>query len=340
MQQDFHYNVIRILAEKAGFKPEEAQIIAYASQYVDDATEFSPIKLPEGINFHFERLKDGEFDPICSAHKGLQFLGDFKKSVQMKIYFSYHFLPPEIYNGQEDYNYVTSPNSNFAKALMNKAIDNFDKKENSREYNLIALGIAIHTYADTWSHQGFSGRKSSEENNVQEIKIWKENQWQELSAVNRFRNRLLPEIGHAEAYHYPDLPYINWEYKKGEKGLKQVTRNNLDVFIDACENIYKYLSKVATNKTEDFSKFNSNLIKGLSFAENDYEERAKKFQSLFPHIGFYYDADDWKDEILKSDNEKFSTNNMIEERQSYKWLEFHKAALEQRNFITERVKPL
>jgi len=38
MKKDFHYSVIKILSEKAGFEAEDAQIIAHASQYVDDAT--------------------------------------------------------------------------------------------------------------------------------------------------------------------------------------------------------------------------------------------------------------------------------------------------------------
>lgn len=340
MQKDFHYNVIRVLAEKAGFKAEEAQIIAYASQYVDDATEYSPIKLPKYVKYDFERLKDNIFDPICSAHKGLQFLGDFKKSVQMKIYFSFHFLPPEIYTNQKMYSYITEPNSNFGKALMNKAIENFNSKENSRTYKLIALGIAIHTYADTWAHQGFSGRKSSTENNVEDIKLWLDKEWDNLNAINRVRNSLLPEIGHAEAYHYPDLPYLNWEYKKGKDKSKKVTRNNLDIYIDAVENIYNYLSNVSPQPSSNLSKIKPQLIKGLSYIEDDYEKRAEKYQKLFPEIGFHYNPDDWKNEVLNTEPKEFSTDILSSEKPEYKWLIFHKAALNQRNFVIERIKPL
>jgi len=39
MQTDFHYCAVKFLAHMAGFDEAEAETIAYASQYVDDATE-------------------------------------------------------------------------------------------------------------------------------------------------------------------------------------------------------------------------------------------------------------------------------------------------------------
>jgi hypothetical protein len=39
MEKDFHYYCIGVLAKAAGFDKGDALTIAYASQYVDDATE-------------------------------------------------------------------------------------------------------------------------------------------------------------------------------------------------------------------------------------------------------------------------------------------------------------
>lgn len=67
MQKDFHYCMIRVLSEKAGIKPEEAQIIAYASQYVDDAVEHQEVMIKNAPQLNYQRLKqDGHFDPICT----------------------------------------------------------------------------------------------------------------------------------------------------------------------------------------------------------------------------------------------------------------------------------
>ncbi len=39
MQRDFHCYIVYALAKGAGYKDDEAHIIAYASQYADDNTD-------------------------------------------------------------------------------------------------------------------------------------------------------------------------------------------------------------------------------------------------------------------------------------------------------------
>lgn len=39
MQKDFHYDIVYALAREAGYKDDEAYIIAHSSQYVDDNTD-------------------------------------------------------------------------------------------------------------------------------------------------------------------------------------------------------------------------------------------------------------------------------------------------------------
>jgi len=68
MQEDVHYYLIKVLAQEAGFSPDDAQIVAYASQYADDAVEHQPLrikKLPTELNFG-ERTR-GEYFVIRSA---------------------------------------------------------------------------------------------------------------------------------------------------------------------------------------------------------------------------------------------------------------------------------
>ena len=45
MQKDFHFYCIGVLARAAGFSIDDALIIAYASQYVDNSTEGKLIQL-------------------------------------------------------------------------------------------------------------------------------------------------------------------------------------------------------------------------------------------------------------------------------------------------------
>lgn len=39
MQKDFHYCLIKVLAKNSGFSEDDAQIIAYSSQYTDDSVQ-------------------------------------------------------------------------------------------------------------------------------------------------------------------------------------------------------------------------------------------------------------------------------------------------------------
>jgi hypothetical protein len=63
MQIDFHHGVTYCVARIAGFDQEHAAIIAYASQYVDDAVESGLVKLDNGM----------VFNRVNSAHKTLSY---------------------------------------------------------------------------------------------------------------------------------------------------------------------------------------------------------------------------------------------------------------------------
>lgn len=336
MQKDFHYYTIRILSEKAGFSPEESQTIAYASQLVDDATEHKPMKLPVKYSVDFPRLKNNMFDPVCTAHKGIQFLQDFKKKTQMQIYMCFHFLPAEIFYGQKEYSYITYPNSNFANVIIDNAVKNFTNFPNNKIYNLIALGIAIHTFSDTWAHQNFSGAHNKD-NSIEKIKIWENGRWINLTRISRFRNNLMPDIGHAEAFHYPDLPFMNWSYKK-IINRENITRNNLGTFIDAAENVYNIFQKI-TKKGHKWADFSGRLVQCLANVENSLTQRCNYYKYTFPEIGFFYTPSIWKKEVFSIPKQTL-TNNLIKEPKNFKWFLFHKAAWEQRKFILSKIKKL
>lgn len=64
MQKDFHYYGIYALARCAGFNRDDAHVIAYSSQYVDDSTESEPINVGDFV-----------FDTVRTAHLGLKSYG-------------------------------------------------------------------------------------------------------------------------------------------------------------------------------------------------------------------------------------------------------------------------
>lgn len=334
MQIDFHYCTIRVLAEKAGFNHEDAQTIAIASQYIDDATLYRPIRLPKFLKFDSPRIKGNYFDPVCTAHKGFQMFTDFNKSIQMKVYLSFHFLPSKIYENQHIYDYLVSPNSQFAQRLVTNALDYIKQNPENRNLGLIKLGIALHTFADTFAHQGFSGRHNCE-NNVENVFILhRNNKWYKLSRFRRFRAKLMPEIGHAEALSLPDYPFKIWRYIQSEN--KAVVRNNIDIYIEAANEIYKILCKISLGKPKPFAEFSYKLIKLFSTPSKSAIFRFFLFQMYFPEIIFFYNSKQWILELLNPLNHIIIGKKNVEQ----KWLLFHQAASEQRNFVLQNIKPL
>ena len=216
MQIDFHYNTIRIITEKAGFSPEDAQIIAYASQYIDDAVDHKKMNVDGHLDILTKRFTGKTFDPVCTAHKGLQFLKAFKEEVQNKIYIPFHFLP-DLENSDD---FKVEENCSLSKNIVQLALVELSKSEGERRVmNLVRLGIALHTYADSWAHQNFSGKHNSQDNDIGNIDLFKNGKWESIGKLTQIEYNSLPDIGHAEAGSFPDQSHLKWRYTKESEGI-------------------------------------------------------------------------------------------------------------------------
>ncbi|MEM7796111.1 MAG: DUF6765 family protein [Cyanobacteria bacterium P01_C01_bin.118] len=102
----------------------------------------------------------------------------------------------------------TTPNSENANRIFDAAIDSG---------NLYRIGIAAHSYVDTWAHQNFVGYYDS------------------LNRMSGLVSRALPNIGHADAKHYPDWPALIWR----DCRLTQETVDNKQRFLEAATHLFK-----------------------------------------------------------------------------------------------------
>ncbi|MDA0997545.1 MAG: hypothetical protein O2944_04975 [Proteobacteria bacterium] len=276
MQIDFHHGATYVIARYAGFDVTSAETIAYAAQYVDDATN-------EGaLNFDNEAA----YRRLATAHKMI----DYRHLRRMKsrlVWVPFHFLPGndglpagEDPEGEFIKKLICRPNSHVARDMVAACI-----ADRNKSYGLHRLGITAHVFVDTWAHQGFAGVDHAVNavnglrwginNEVDTIYETKHKQYFSHSADNVFdrirywfkRNESdapahgekpweaiwdlflhllrsdLPALGHGQALSYPDRPYLEqWTYTNG---LSQpVTRRNLDEFTDAavklCEVFQRY----------------------------------------------------------------------------------------------------
>jgi uncharacterized protein DUF6765 len=212
----FHYYTIYYLAEQAGFSSDDSEIVAHASQYLDNAL------------VRFAVQTDNDVYETLSTHH----FGFWDKSRQWSVWIPFHFFPagpegntserrvdpgshtnriaPRRVDGRTNPLNVVA-NSNRIKKLLVGAL---------KSRNLYRVGIALHTYADSWAHQNFSGKNED---------------WNRLDASSP-----LPPIGHAQKLRDPDRFDTVWEDPRIDGPERFVDSRKRQ--LEAAGRIYRYLT--------------------------------------------------------------------------------------------------
>ncbi len=327
MQRDFHYYTIFVLSRMAGFNPTDSKIIAYSSQFVDDSTDSKPIWIKDG------KEKIYRFDTVRTAHNGIQF---FKWDVQKKIYFPFHFIPEQPLKKNQSFSYLTKPNSPFAQKLVDEA---FSDQSDLRLYR---IGVALHTFADTWAHANFSGR-NHRENDIKKLCRCNNGDYKRCAKIPNFLSDLLRrKVGHVQGARYPDIPSIKIRYLNYQDNVQE--RYNWEHFLDASENIFKKLVQINYVKDPDaIWSEEKKTIKSLLQGEEDHNEkdiatRCKSWMKTYNHLfkngydpdNLRYDPVEWRTEAIR-----FADSGDIANFLDTHWAKFQQAALKQRYLVLE-----
>jgi len=294
MEKDFHYYLTYALTKITSLNNPE--VVAYSSQFVDDNNEGQFSIDGEETSFP-ERLRanGGYYYPIMTQSLSPKSLDPY---VQKYVYVPFHFLPGDnnaVIKGVRN-PLSTTPDSANAKSIISKALDSD---------NPYLIGIALHTFADTWSHQNFSGLRE---------------EWNAVYPWYNVFKSIVPDIGHAEAGHSPDVISEPWvDYRLG----KNVIDNKERAFY-AVREIYGNL-QTKTRKGLPWSDVKT-ILQGIINSDG-YDERIKATSAFLKNSGFGsipdYSKDDWldaaldkngKDVVMKPD---FTTTH---------WYNFHQAA--------------
>ncbi len=236
MQVDFHHAVTYVTARCAGFLPDDASVIAYAAQYVDDASNSGVIRFEGGI----------QYSRISSAHH-LVDTRNFRKLANLLVWIPFHFLPgnggtsaEEDWEGPFVDKLRCTPDSYVAREMIDACC-----ADCKTPYALHRLGITMHVYADTFAHQGFTGI-CHEINDVSELqgKRVKKKKWQWFKErfLSGFIETVLP-LGHGAVLTYPDLPFAQWSFQNEwleRHGCQaEGVRDNPPLFMKAVDNMHK-----------------------------------------------------------------------------------------------------
>jgi len=275
-----------------------------------------------------------------------------KKGVRQKVYIPFHFIPREKYSGNDkfNFNYTTAPNNIFCREIVDLAAQRVKEgKQEERERELIKLGIALHSFADTWAHQDFSGRLSSRDNDIERISMYENEKWDQLSFLEQLRYNLLLAIGHGEALGLPDLSHITWKYEHDKSGIVYI-RDNSNIFLEAAQKIYEIFCSITGNRC-NWKKYMSYVKECLDYPYGSLKKKFEKYRSTFSfmNIEMDYDKNQWKEEALDGsfyewdelDEDEYSEleynfrkkNRDGDKYSNMRWIYFHMEALEQRLFV-------
>ncbi|MGK7924312.1 MAG: DUF6765 family protein [Spirulina sp.] len=238
MDVEFHYYMTYLVATRSGFSPTEARILAYSSQYVDNNSKV----------FKIDARKRSEYsNQITQTFNILK-----SKKELLKIYPVFHFIPGDPFavsaqrkDGQRHF-LNTTPNSDNANRIINDALVS---------KNLYRIGIASHSYVDTWAHQNFVGY------------------YDEFNAVKGVFKSALPHVGHADVKRYPDWPALIWKDDRLVSPHEKV--NNKSRFLDAAQHLfYKYCFYLEGFESCDRREKDAlELIRDLDRAIGEYDPK-------------------------------------------------------------------
>ncbi len=324
MNIEFHYYMTKYLAIMAGFESDEAEIIAYSSQFVDDNKVRYEIEKPDGEIYK---------NYITQTTNILR-----PKKKLMRIYLLYHFLPGDAtsYKARRRdgkmHVLMTTPASHHAQEIF------FDT---TKTESLYALGIASHMLSDTLSHQNFVGT-FDEVNAMQGI-------WQTLS----------PNIGHADAGYKPDIPNLIWEDCRLIRDNAEI--DNKERVLLAANKLYSNYLMITSNPNKwSATKQKLNAVigpcieeKNISKYKNQMMTRIEKMRKILAEMDAdeIYDPDKWFKEAIDVDVKLFDDKKIkfdpvkdkLKFKKNYrdsKWYKFQEAVREYQRTATLKLEPI
>jgi hypothetical protein len=281
MQLDMHFYGIYALARAAGIKPDSAYIIAYASQFVDDALDGEVSILANNTAVY----------PIITSHIPM----DYKNTVlrdQWKVWVPFHFLPGNMSTARSFYDKMVclkATESKPAAMILQHALSH-----KTKPFGLHLAGITAHVYADTFAHYGFVGlscgwnkvksesvtpRRSHSDRILKYIK--EKFETFKIRIAGTFAQTV--PVGHGAVATYPDRPYLKWQYLP-EDGRGLVKRENPRDYLKACELLYgflvEFLKDNAEHGTPDQRGWNSikPILENILSKEGKKEERIDQWR--------------------------------------------------------------
>ena len=328
MQKDFHFYAIYALARRAGFNPQEAEIVAYASQFTDDAYSTEAIYTMEG----------GVFLPVQTSHNyhGIEWYESLSQEIGFRVWIPFHFVPGLEAQTENLFERLRVRPVKYGENNLLNALFFSLKEARRKPFALYLLGIYLHVLADTWSHQGFIGL-TRQENDVSELEINRK-RFRSFGDFLRFLqdeleeaiHDVFPKTGHAEALFVPDEPFRKWSYRDFWDELHRI--DNVERSVSGARECWRFIKAFRGEEEKGFEKIEQRLA-DLFSREGKLEERCQWWREAISEGVFFectseekevsYDPGRWLEEAVVRGAEGLKAKEGFE-RSSY--YHFHQAA--------------
>lgn len=314
MTKDSHYYAILAFARALGFKKSIAHQIAYASQFVDDA-KINHITLSR----NFEDLdytlinKEPSFYNMSTCHSYFR-MKTYNYAAMTANTSAFHFVP-----GCSGRTFTRKMRCKQKTPVITEIIN-----QALPEADPVKFGMLLHSFADTFAHQGFSGL-ISRVNDISKckakIKVHGENffkKWGRRIAPKTYDkcfDLIIPAYGHGQAASFPDQPYLKWEYiyeyldEKNELNIFTKIDNRrrfILAFYEIQQLLEKYLEKHPEYRDNDFEPISCKLCYKTIIKQGTVKERIKNWQNFYLN-----------NELFTADDEAFEYNEELWLKQSF-----------------------
>lgn len=299
MNLEFHYYILYILCKEAGIEADDCITIAYSSQYVDNNIVEQQINL------------DGSIYKTIVTHNYGWWSDWFPKNV----YIPFHFFPGNINHigakrkdgGVNPYN--CTPGSSRVSLLLERAF---------RTNNLYRIGIGIHTYADSWAHQNFSGLNES---------------WNTLSG-----DSIIPSVGHAEVISQPDAMTGRWLDQR--LVAKNQYIENQQRFMEAARYIFMYLCQYSKKPAGNWQWISKRLKQLIGpYDENDKNRENRIFDYIVEEDLLKYNKYEWIRDAVYSDAYESLFEDSVKNYDKFNWIKdtlFYKTSVLERPVLNPK----
>jgi hypothetical protein len=343
MDISFHYFAVKTVARAAGYDEEKAQRIAMFSQFIDDFNWYAYFRAGNIPNY----IKDSNLDivfnetlkiinPVTTGFSDWFDMATLILSRSQRYTVSpFHFIPQDetsVTDGDKRTVPATLDDGSYISSELRKLQNDISEGTINESDSLMKMGMLLHTFADTYAHQLFTGfddkvnsvkliravDNTTNEDVTDKYHFWVE-QW--IDKAEKIIKTGLPTIGHMAIAHVPDLSHLwfEMEYRRYDGTVGRHSRSNTSTFVTACGQIYNFMRGVlgedhpADMSWNDLSEKLGNgfLIDATKELDEGESAAVRKltphWSQIFPGYNYSYDSERIKNDFITSGSNDICT---------------------------------